>query len=125
MDSDSQPQKFFAGEFRHAIDEKNRITIPASWREDEGEEFIILPEPEQSVSPRHVARGVCPHEHARPKQIPRSPRASAESSPATCMRAPSTAHPIKPGPSRPARRTCARELGLKGEVALVGGQRPF
>ena len=30
MDSDSQPQKFFAGEFRHAIDEKNRITIPSA-----------------------------------------------------------------------------------------------
>jgi DNA-binding transcriptional regulator/RsmH inhibitor MraZ len=44
MDSDSQPQKFFAGEFRHAIDEKNRITIPSRWRRSEGEDFIILPE---------------------------------------------------------------------------------
>src|SRR6202011_5723222 len=34
----------YAGEFRHAIDEKNRITIPARWRRDGAEEFIILPE---------------------------------------------------------------------------------
>src|SRR5438132_4912226 len=35
---------FYAGEFRHSIDEKNRITIPARWRHDGAEEFIILPE---------------------------------------------------------------------------------
>src|SRR5882762_11373188 len=40
--SDSQP--FYAGQFQHAIDEKNRITIPARWRRDGAEEFIILPE---------------------------------------------------------------------------------
>ena len=45
MEDDSQPQKFFAGEFRHSIDEKNRITIPSRWRKPDGEEFIILPEP--------------------------------------------------------------------------------
>src|SRR3981081_1597873 len=37
-------QRFYAGEFRHSIDEKNRITIPARWRRDGTEEFIILPE---------------------------------------------------------------------------------
>src|SRR5436305_15265586 len=37
-------QRFYAGEFRHFIDEKNRITIPSRWRRDEPEEFIILPE---------------------------------------------------------------------------------
>src|SRR4029077_7661991 len=46
MDVTSQPQKFFAGEFRHAIDEKNRITIPSRWRGEGSEEFIILPEPQ-------------------------------------------------------------------------------
>ena len=34
----------YAGEFRHSLDEKNRITIPARWRRDGAEEFIILPE---------------------------------------------------------------------------------
>jgi transcriptional regulator MraZ len=47
MDSHSQPRKFFAGEFRHAMDGKNRITIPSDWRRKEGENFIILPEPNQ------------------------------------------------------------------------------
>src|SRR5213080_3081247 len=44
MDPDSQAERFYAGEFRHAIDEKNRITIPSRWRRDSAEEFIILPE---------------------------------------------------------------------------------
>jgi len=49
MDSDSQPQKFFAGEFFHSIDEKNRITIPSDWRQPEPQDFIILPEPGRQV----------------------------------------------------------------------------
>jgi MraZ protein len=44
MDYDSPPERFFAGEFRHSIDEKNRITIPSRWRRDKAEEFILLPE---------------------------------------------------------------------------------
>src|SRR5436190_13400568 len=44
MDTPSPSQAFYAGEFRHAIDEKNRITIPSRWRRDGAEEFIILPE---------------------------------------------------------------------------------
>src|SRR5213593_1547222 len=28
MDPDSQPERLYAGEFRHSIDNKNRITIP-------------------------------------------------------------------------------------------------
>jgi transcriptional regulator MraZ len=35
---------FYAGEFRHSIDEKNRITIPARWRRNRAEEFIVLAE---------------------------------------------------------------------------------
>ncbi|MBA3883125.1 MAG: MraZ N-terminal domain containing protein, partial [Chthoniobacterales bacterium] len=42
MDIDSQSQRFYAGEFRHTIDEKNRLTIPSRWRRAEGEDFIIL-----------------------------------------------------------------------------------
>src|SRR5438874_13083786 len=44
MDNDSPPERFYAGEFRHSIDEKNRITIPSRWRRDTAEEFILLPE---------------------------------------------------------------------------------
>src|SRR5438552_9273995 len=44
MDNDSPPERFYAGEFRHSIDEKNRITVPSRWRRDTAEEFILLPE---------------------------------------------------------------------------------
>src|SRR5206468_10474817 len=44
MDNDSPPERFYAGEFRHSVDEKNRITIPSRWRRDKAEEFILLPE---------------------------------------------------------------------------------
>lgn len=44
MDTPSPAQTFYAGEFRHSIDEKNRITIPSRWRGDGAEEFVILPE---------------------------------------------------------------------------------
>src|SRR5206468_12690262 len=44
MDPDSKSERFYAGEFRHFIDDKNRITIPSRWRRDRPEEFILLPE---------------------------------------------------------------------------------
>lgn len=37
-------KSFYAGQFRHFIDEKNRITIPSRWRRGAAEEFILLPE---------------------------------------------------------------------------------
>ncbi len=60
MDTDSPPERFYAGEFRHSIDEKNRITIPSRWRRDKAEEFILLPEASQQfllvMSPNEFAR---------------------------------------------------------------------
>src|SRR5438552_15886697 len=44
MDPDSKSERFYAGEFRHFIDDKHRITIPSRWRRDRREEFILLPE---------------------------------------------------------------------------------
>ena len=36
----------YAGEFRHAVDAKHRVTIPSRWRSgDEGEEFFAVPDP--------------------------------------------------------------------------------
>src|ERR1700739_2933879 len=37
-------KSLYAGQFRHFIDEKNRITIPSRWRRGSAEEFILLPE---------------------------------------------------------------------------------
>lgn len=34
----------FAGEFRHGMDPKHRVTVPARWRRgDEADEFFVLP----------------------------------------------------------------------------------
>src|SRR5438034_4392867 len=60
MDLPSPTQSFYAGEFRHAIDDKNRITIPSRWRRDQAEEFILLPEASHQfllvMSPEEFAR---------------------------------------------------------------------
>jgi MraZ protein len=60
MDADSQPERFYAGEFRHSIDEKNRITIPSRWRQGQPEDFILLPDATQPfllvMSPKEFAK---------------------------------------------------------------------
>src|SRR6201985_3457932 len=60
MDAASQPERFYAGEFRHSIDEKNRITIPSRWRRDRPEDFILLPEATHQfllvMSPKEFAK---------------------------------------------------------------------
>ena len=35
----------YAGEFRHAVDTKHRVTIPSRWRSDDGGEFFAVPDP--------------------------------------------------------------------------------
>ena len=35
----------YAGEFRHAVDAKNRVTIPSRWRSGDDEEFFAVPDP--------------------------------------------------------------------------------
>ena len=46
MDSPQIDQPIFTGEFRHAMDAKNRITIPSRWRRGEIDEFFAIPNPE-------------------------------------------------------------------------------
>src|SRR5271166_6247238 len=36
-------QPLFTGEFRHAMDAKNRVTIPSRWRRGEIDEFFSIP----------------------------------------------------------------------------------
>ncbi|MBS0657330.1 MAG: cell division/cell wall cluster transcriptional repressor MraZ [Verrucomicrobia bacterium] len=47
MPPPAQPEPFYAaGEFRHSLDEKNRLAVPAPWRGaggGEGVEFYVLP----------------------------------------------------------------------------------
>jgi MraZ protein len=42
MESESA-QTIFAGEFRHAMDAKNRVTIPSRWRRGDVDEFFAIP----------------------------------------------------------------------------------
>src|SRR5947209_14127956 len=60
MDSIASAQAFYAGQFRHAIDEKNRITIPSRWRRKGTEEFILLPDSQKQfllvMAPEEFAR---------------------------------------------------------------------
>ena len=123
MENISQPQKFFAGEFRHALDEKNRITIPARWRGEGSEEFIILPEPQHQfllvMSPEEFSRMSAQAENhgtlsPRDRRIfSRHLHSRAEHG--TTDRSGRLVLP----------EDMCRTLGLKGEVALVGGHGRF
>jgi MraZ protein len=120
---ESHSQIFYAGEFRHLIDEKNRITIPARWRRDGAEDFIILPEANHQfllvMSPDEFSRMSAAVEtagnvSARDRRIfLRQLHARAQHGAA----------------DRQGRLVLPEELckkiGLKGEVGLVGGRGRF
>lgn len=44
MEAPETVQPIFAGEFRHAMDGKNRVTIPSRWRRGEVDEFFAIPD---------------------------------------------------------------------------------
>jgi len=116
-------QRFYAGEFRHFIDEKNRITIPARWRRGSAEEFIILPEATHQfllvMSPEEFSRMSAAAEadstvSARDRRVffrqlhARAQHATAD----------------KQGRLVLPEDLC-QKLGLKNEVVLVGGRGRF
>ena len=114
---------FYAGEFRHAIDEKNRITIPSRWRRDGTEEFIILPEANHQflmvMSPEEFSRMSAAAEantqvSARDRRVFfRQLHARAE-------------HGVSDRQGRLVLpEDLCKKLNLKGEVALVGGRGRF
>lgn len=123
MDALPQPERFYAGEFRHSLDEKNRVTIPSRWRRDEAEEFVLLPQADQHfllvMSPEDFARmssAVDSNESvsARDRRVflrqlhSRAQHASAD----------------RQGRLVLPEELC-RKVGLKGEVAIVGGRGRF
>jgi MraZ protein len=123
MDSPPNHQRFFAGEFRHAIDEKNRITIPARWRRDGAEEFILLPQADHQhllvMSAEEFSR-VSTDAESNPQVSARDRRVflrhlHSRAEHATVDRQGRLVLPID----------MCKELGLKGEVALVGGRGRF
>lgn len=123
MATSSHSQPLYAGEFRHALDEKNRITIPSRWRQGEADDFILLPEAQdqflQVMVPEEFTRMIESVEtatavSARDRRVflrqlhSRSQHGSAD----------------KHGRLVLPEELC-RRLSLKGEVALVGGSGRF
>lgn len=48
MNAEPNISSIYAGEFRHSMDRKNRVTIPSRWRRQEVEEFFTVPSPEET-----------------------------------------------------------------------------
>lgn len=123
MDPISQPQTFYAGNFRHAIDEKNRLTIPSRWRRGEAEEFIVLPEPQNQfllvMAPEAFARMIQEVEE-NPTVAARDRRVFLRHLHARAQHAAAD----KQGRLVLPEDAC-KQLSLKGEVALVGGRGRF
>jgi MraZ protein len=123
MDASSKARIFFAGQFRHAIDEKNRITIPARWRRDGAEEFIILPEANHQfllvMSPEEFSRMSADAEsHAAVPPRDRRVFLRHLHSRAQHGSADRQGRLVLP-------EDLCQKVGLKGEVALVGGRGRF
>jgi MraZ protein len=122
MDTPSS-STLFAGEFRHTIDEKNRITIPSRWRRDGAEEFIILPE-----ATHQFLLVMSPEEFSRV-----SSEAETHSTVSAQERRVFLRHLHSRAQQGVADRQgrlvlpedLCKKLGLKGEVALVGGRGRF
>jgi len=123
MDPDSHQQQFYAGEFRHSIDEKNRITIPSRWRRAEGEDLIILPKAEHQyllvMSPEEFAR-MSGQAEIEASVSARDRRVFLRQLHSRAQHGASD----KQGRLVLPEELC-KQLGLKGEVALVGGRGRF
>jgi MraZ protein len=123
MDTPSSSQTFYAGEFRHSIDEKNRITIPSRWRRDGAEEFVILPEANDQfllvMPPEEFSRMSAAIENDG-NVSPRDRRVFFRQLHARAQHG---------AADRQGRLVLPEELcqraSLKGEVALVGGRGRF
>ena len=123
MDSDSQTQTFYAGEYRHSIDDKNRITIPSRWRTDEDANLIILAEAQHQcllvMSEREFAR-MSAAAAAHPSVTARDARVFARQ-----LHARSLHGSVDKQGRLVLPESLCQQLGLKGEVALVGGRGRF
>ena len=123
MDNVSLPERFFAGEFRHSIDEKNRVTIPSRWRRDKAEEFILLPE-----ATHQFLVVLPPEEFAKMSSTAEANQGvSARDRRIFLRQLHSRAqHAVADRQGRLVLpEELCRKIGLKGEVSLVGGRGRF
>jgi MraZ protein len=115
---------FYAGEFRHQIDDKNRVTIPSRWRRNGAvDEFLMVPEPNGQfllvMSPNEFERVSAAAENV-PGVSPRDLRIYLRQLHAQAQHGSSD----KQGRLLLPDELC-KQLDLKGEVALVGGRGRF
>lgn len=125
MSSTSSSSILYAGEFRHQIDDKHRITIPSRWRRNSGagEEFLLVPEPTSQfllvMSPAEFERISTIAENT-PGVSPRDLRVYLRQLHARAQHGASDKQGRLVIPD-----DLCRTLQLKGEVALVGGRGRF
>jgi len=123
MDSIASAQAFYAGQFRHAIDEKNRITIPSRWRRKAAEEFILLPDFQNQF-----LLVMAPEEFARMSAVAENNDTVAARDRRVFLRQlhSRAQHGVADKQGRLVLpEDLCRKIGLKGEVALVGGRGRF
>ncbi len=119
--SAADPLPIFAGDFRHALDAKNRITIPAVWRqrESDGDPFIIFPDPKNDACliavPPSIFRHVCEAE-AADLDVSLAERRVFKTLIAASARSCGT---DKQGRMVLPEEYC-KKIGLSGEVMLIG-----
>lgn len=123
MDPNAPLQPFYAGQFHHSIDEKNRVTVPSRWRRNQAEEFILLPD-----SADQFLIAMSPEEFARMSAgVENNPDVNARERRVFLRQLHSRAqHGLadKQGRLVLPEELC-RQIGLKGEVALIGGRGRF
>ncbi len=124
MDSAPSSSNFYAGEFRHQLDDKHRVTIPSRWRRSGAtEEFLIVPEPNGQyllvMPPAEFARVSAAAENA-PGISPRDKRIYLRQLHALAQHGISD----KQGRLLISDELC-KQFDLKSEVMLVGGLGRF
>ena len=108
----------YAGEFRHTVDAKHRVTIPSRWRAEEGEEFFAVPDPAGSflmiLPPREFDR-VKTDLEANTTVSPADRRKFIRRfyALAQLVSVDKQGRVLLP-------EDCCRRLGLEGEVVLIG-----
>ncbi|MEP6809203.1 MAG: hypothetical protein ABI992_03100 [Chthoniobacterales bacterium] len=121
MESDSNKQTSYVGVFHPTIDDKNRITIPACWRGDGSQDFIIVPEPQGQflliLSPEEFERALS---LAEARSSARDFRVFSRQFHARAQHGSSD----KQGRLVLPDQAC-KELGLQGEIAFNGARGRF
>jgi len=118
MSKSSSSSTVYAGEFRHTVDAKHRVTIPSRWRAEEGEEFFAVPDPAGNflmvLPPREFDR------------VKTDLEANASVSPADRRKFIRRFYALAQLVSVDKQgrvllpEDCCRRLGLEGEVVLIG-----